>query len=555
MLVELQIRNFAIIDRLQVRFAGGFNVLTGETGAGKSIIIDAVGLLLGDRARPDLIRTDAEEATVEALFDLAEQPQLVRELDEAGLGQEAELVVRRVVSRSGRNRVYLNGSLATLTQLQAFTERLVAIYGQHEHQSLQRVETHLALLDAFGKLEPLRSEYLETFRSFRDLEKRLADLEEAERDRQQRLDLLSFQSREIEAAALHPGEDEELAAERLLLQNGERLAAASGGGFEALYGGEAAACGAVDKVASDLEELVRIDPVLGPLAESLRSAQYALEDVAAQLRDYGRRVEFEPERLDQVEERLATLANLKRKYGPELARVLEHKATVDRELEALTDVEATRDKLVKELRTAEAELRSCGETLTTARKEAARSLQRAVEKELASLAMDRARFEVRLAPQEKPGLQGLEKVEFFIAPNPGEAPKPLARIASGGELSRIMLALRRAAPPEAGVETLVFDEVDAGIGGEAATAVGEKLRRVARGLQVLCITHLPQVAAFADHHYRVEKQARQGRTTTSLVHLEGEERVMEMARMLGGARVTERTLDHARDLIGQSLRA
>jgi DNA repair protein RecN (Recombination protein N) len=489
------------------------------------------------------------------LFDLSEQPQLIQELDESGLGQDADLVVRRVVSRSGRNRAYLNGSLATLSQLQTFTERLVAIYGQHEHQSLQRVETHLALLDAFGKLKPLRSEYAEAFRSFRNIEKRLADLEEAERDRQQRLDLLSFQSREIEAAAPHPGEDEELAAERLLLQNGERLAAASRGGFEILYGGEEAVCGAVDKIASDLEELLRIDPELGPLAESLRSAQYALEDVAAQLRDYGRRVEFEPERLDQVEERLATLGHLKRKYGSDLAQVLEHKTTVDRELEELTDVEATRDKLVRDLRASEAELRNCGETLTTARREAARNLHKAVETELASLAMPRARFEVRLVPLEEPGLQGLEKVEFFLAPNPGEAPKPLSRIASGGELSRIMLALRRAAPPEAGVETLVFDEVDAGIGGEAATAVGEKLRRVARGLQVLCITHLPQVAAFADHHYRVEKLARQGRTTTLLAHLEGEERVREMARMLGGARITERTLDHARDLINQSLQA
>jgi DNA repair protein RecN (Recombination protein N) len=555
MLTELQIRNFAIIDQLQVQFAGGFNVLTGETGAGKSIIIDALGLLLGDRARPDLIRSGAEEATVEALFALAGQPELMAQLAEAGFESEGELLVKRIVSRTGRNRVYVNGSLATLSQLQTFSEALVTIYGQHEHQTLQRGETHLGLLDDFGGLRPLVSAYGERFATYRQLRERLEQLALAERDRQQRLDLLAFQRQEIGAADPRPGEDEELAAERLLLQNAERLATAAGGGFETLYGGENAVCGELARVAADLEGLAAIDPLLGRLAETLRSAQYGIEDCAAQLRDYGRRIEFEPQRQEEVEQRLAQLGQLKRKYGPSLAAVLEHRQRVERELAELGDVATTRENLAAQLQAAAAALRTAGEELSAARREAARRLQAAMEVELADLALAKARFEVRLLPLDEPGGRGLERVEFYLSPNPGEEPKPLARIASGGELSRIMLALRRTAPAGEGLRTLIFDEVDAGIGGAAATAVGEKLRKVARGSQVLCITHLPQVAAFADRHYRVEKEEVEGRTMTAIVPLDEDDRVREMARMLGGARVTERTLEHARELIGHSCRA
>ena len=555
MLIELQIRNFAIIERLQVQFAAGFNVLTGETGAGKSIIIDAVGLLLGDRARPELIRSGTEEASVEALLDLAGHPELTQELCAAGFEGEGELLVKRVVSRTGKNRVYLNGSLATLAQLQSYSEQLVTIYGQHEHQSLQRGETHLDLLDGFAGLAPLRRDYAACYAALQALRERLEHFAAAESERRQRLELLHFQQREIAAVDPRPGEDEELAAERLLLQNAERLASATGGGFEVLYGGEAAVCGELDRVAAELEGLASVDPLLGSLAETLRSAQYGIEDCSAQLRDYGRRIEFEPQRQDEVESRLAQLGQLKRKYGPTLAAVLEHRGRVEAELLKLDDAAGTRQTLEAQRDSAAAALQEAGARLSAARQEAAAALATAVAAELADLALARARFEARLLPLAEPGARGLERVEFFLAPNPGEEPKPLARIASGGELSRIMLALRRAAPAAAGVSTLIFDEVDAGIGGVAATAVGEKLRRVARGAQVLCITHLPQVAAFADRHYRVEKEELQGRTVTSIVPLDEEQRVQEMARMLGGAQVTERTLEHARELIGQSCRA
>lgn len=552
MLLELNIRNFAIIDRLGVAFGPGFNVLTGETGAGKSIIIDAVGLLLGERARPELIRNGEEDATVEALLDLSARPQLRAELVEAGFEDAEELLVRRIVTRSGKNRVYLNGSLATLAQLQPILTQLVTVYGQHEHQSLLRPETHLQLLDRFAGLEETLTAYRRIFEERATVSEHLRRLEQAERDRQHRLELLAYQCREIDEAALQPGEEEVLAAERLLLLHAERLAAATGRGYELLYGDEGAICEKLGSLSAELAELTKIDPRLGPLTETIGTALYSLEDVASQLRGLSAQVAFEPERQQQVEERLALLAALKRKYGPDIEALLRFREAAGQELDELADLEGSRDGLRRRLEQLESQLVAMGAILTARRQEAARNLQHGVEVELHGLAMPRARFAVRLLPCEAAQARGFERCEFLLAPNPGEEPKPLARIASGGELSRIMLALKRAAPEGDGVSTLIFDEVDAGIGGIAASAVGEKLRRAAEQAQVLCITHLPQVAAFAGRHYRVEKQVADGRTFTGVRLLDGEERVEEMARMLGGATVTERTREHARELISHS---
>jgi DNA repair protein RecN (Recombination protein N) len=552
MLSELIIRNFAIIERLQVNFGPGFNVLTGETGAGKSIIIDAVGLLLGDRARPELIRSGADEGVVEALFDLAAQPQTCRQLAAAGFEEGEELLVKRLVARGGKNRIQVNGSLATAGQLQPFTQGLVTIYGQHEHQTLQRPDTHLDLLDRFAGLTEQVADYRRQFERVSALRQRLVELDAAERDRQQRLDFLQFQNKELHEAGLRPGEDEELAAERLLLQHAGRLAQVAGGGYESLYGAQGAICERLERLATDLEGVTGIDPLLGKLAETTRAALYSLEDLSMQLRDYGRRIAFEPDRQQEVEERLALLALLKRKYAPTLAGVLECQVRLQGEIAELTDLETTRADLQEELEAAAVLLRQAAEALSERRQLAAIQLAAGVEAELRDLAMAGTRFEVRLLPLPEPGVRGLERVEFYLSPNAGEELRPLARIASGGELSRIMLALRKAAPDGDNIPTLIFDEIDAGVGGAAATAVGEKLRQVAAARQVLCITHLPQVAAYADRHYRVEKQTENGRTSTRLVLLEGEERVREMARMLGGARVTERTLEHARELIASS---
>ncbi|MEJ2201622.1 MAG: DNA repair protein RecN, partial [Desulfuromonadaceae bacterium] len=415
-----------------------------------------------------------------------------------------------------------------------------------------RPELHLELLDGFAAAETQREVYEQLYEETRLLEERLQRLDEAERERQQRLDFLGFQSRELAETNLRSGEDEELDGERRLLLHAERLAGVSVQGYDLLYGADGAVCERLETTAAGLEALTHIDPAFSPWIETLRSALYGLEDVAIQLRDYAQKVQVEPGRLQEVEERLAQLANLKRKYAPTIAEIMALHQRIDAELAELADLESTRAELSKTLGRSREKLLQAGKDLTALRRQGGVKLKQRVEAELAGLAMERAHFEMRLEPLAKAGPRGLEKGEFYLSPNQGEEPKPLARIASGGELSRIMLALQSAAPRVDTIPTRVFDEVDAGIGGEAATAVGEKLHRVAEGWQIICITHLPQVAAFADVHYRVEKQERQGRTFTALVRLTDEERIREMARMLGGAKITARALEHARELIGAS---
>jgi len=554
MLTDLIIKNFAIIDRLHVTFQPGFNVLTGETGAGKSIIIDAVGLLMGDRARPEVIRTGEDEAQVEAMFNISGRSGIVQRLEAEGFEAGEELIVKRLVSRSGKNRIYINGSLAKLSQLEEVASELLTIYGQHEHQNLQRADTHLDLLDRYANLQEEVARYREIYRETQELESNRTKLEEAEKERQQRLDLLTYQHGEIDRAQLRSGEEESLAAERLRLQHAEKVVAATEGGHELLYGMEGAVCEKLGALADRLEGLREVDPGLGTLGEAVRNAFYALEDVALQLRDHAGQGGYEEGRQDQVEQRLALLAGLKRKYNANIDEILAYKEKIEHEIEILKDIDVTREVLDKKLTESRACLQEAGQQLSEARRSAGERLREALEHELKDLAMEKARFEMRLFPLPAPGPKGLERGEFYISANPGEEPKPLAWIASGGELSRIMLALKSVAPERDGVSTLVFDEVDAGVGGMAATAVGEKLRGVAQGLQVLCITHLPQVAAFGDRHYRVEKMQQGGRTFTALVPLEGEDRVREMARMLGGAQVTEKTLAHAREMIASSAR-
>jgi len=552
MLCDLIIKNFAIVEQLHVNFSAGFNVLTGETGAGKSIIIDAVNLLLGGRARGEVIRTGTEEATVEAVFDLGSNALLTQRLGEMGLDNGPELMVRRIVARSGKNRIFINGSAVPLAQLREITPLLVNIYGQHEHQGLQRVETHLPLLDSFADCQLEYDAYRSAYETRREIADKLQRLELAERERQQRLDMLSFQRQEISSVDLQPGEDELLEQERLLLRHAGRLSEASNGGYRTLYSGSGAVCEELSSVAATLAQQQEIDPQLGELSEALKTALYTVEDVAMQLRDYAQKINFEPQRQRQVEDRLAQIKSLQRKYAPTVAELLEFLQGLDDELGDLRDIDGRRHELQQQLTEADLGLADRGRLLSDKRIVAASQLSFIVEQELTELAMTNTRFEVRLSPLEKPTLEGLEAGEFYLAANAGEAAQPLAKIASGGELSRIMLALRRSIPGGDTVRTLIFDEVDAGIGGEAATAVGEKVCRLGETLQVLCVTHLPQVAAFGHHHFRVSKQESDGRTRTELTPLLGEDRVAEMARMLGGSQITERTLDHARELLCRS---
>lgn len=552
MLTDLIIKNFAIIETLHATFSSGFNVLTGETGAGKSIIIDAVNLLLGGRARGEVIRTGEEEASVEAVFDLESDAAFVSKLAAAGLSDGTEFMVRRIVSRNGKNRIFINGSPVSLTQLRELAGGLVNIYGQHEHQSLQRSDTHLNLLDHFAGLQADVKQYQDIYSEYLLLQKKLESLEHSERDRQQRLDMLAYQQQELVNARLQAGEDAELEKERSLLLHAEKLVAVTSGGYETLYSGESAVCDAIAALASQLEGLQQVDEKLGSLAETLREYQYGLEDMAEELRSYAEKLDFEPERQQQVEDRLALLANLKRKYAPSTEGLMEYLSEITQELDELNDIDSVRDEVKRELSAQREMLQESGRVLSGKREKAAIDLSATVESELADLAMPQANFTMRLKSQVMPSENGMESGEFYLAANPGEAAQPLAKIASGGEMSRIMLALKRSVPEGDGVTTLIFDEVDAGIGGEAATAVGEKISRLGMTHQVLCVTHLPQVAAFSDHHYRVAKEEDSGRTKTTLTALNQEERVVEIARMLGGFHAGLQAQAHALDLIEKS---
>ncbi|WP_321392173.1 DNA repair protein RecN [uncultured Desulfuromusa sp.] len=552
MLTDLIIKNFAIIENLHTTFNSGFNVLTGETGAGKSIIVDAVNLLLGGRARGEIIRTGEEEASVEAIFDLTAVPHLRTKLTDAGLDDSSELLVRRMISRSGKNRIFMNGSPVSLAQLREFVSGLVNIYGQHEHQNLQRSETHLQLLDFFAGLEKPLQVYRSAFTAYQTLKNELNNLNLAERERRQRLDMLSFQQQELLNAQLQPGEDDELEQERALLRHAGKLTAATASGYEHLYAGQDAVCEKIAVVAGQLEALESIDPHLGSLAKSLQTNLYSLEDIAVELREYAEKLEFEPQRQQQVEDRLALLSALKMKYAPTISALLEYLDQITLELGDLSDIEGRRERLQQQLQDQNELLLAAGQDLSSQREKAGIELSAKVEQELADLAMARANFVIRFFALDEPAQDGLERGEFYLAANPGEQAQPLAKIASGGELSRIMLALKRSIPEGDGIRTLIFDEVDAGIGGEAATTVGEKISRLGKDFQVLCVTHLPQVAAFADHHYRVAKEEKNGRTTTSLLLLDTEARIAEMARMLSGSQVGSQTFVHARELIESS---
>jgi len=551
MLRELQITNLAIIEKLHVEFHGGLNILTGETGAGKSIIIDAVNLILGGRASSDLIRSGADEASVEALFDLSGRPALLQNLAAIGVECDGELLVRRVVTRGGKNRVFIAGGLATTAMLSEISRTLINIYGQHESQTLLKIDQHLRLLDGFSGSLPLRDRFSARFESYQRAKAELEALEQGEREAARRLDLLSFQNEEIAQAKLYPGEEEELMEERGRLAHGEKLLTCSQSAFDSLYGGDAALLGTLRRVIGGVAEAGAIDRTLAPVCEALEGTYAQLEDAALTLRDYAANVEADPGRLEMLDDRLDAINRLKRKYGEDIAEILQYQEGISSELAALSGRELERDALVRQMAELQVELAKLGAQLSKARRSGAAGLKVGMERELAELAMTHAVFETSFETSAEPKSHGFERVEFLFSPNPGEPPKPLARTASGGELSRLMLALKQL-HPESEVPTLIFDEVDSGIGGATSALVGIKLKRVAASQQVLAITHLPQVAAFADLHLRVEKAVNLGRTATCVERLEGESRVAEVARMLGGARVTEKTLEHAREMIQEA---
>lgn len=544
MLRFLRIRNLAVVEGVDVDFEPGLTVLTGETGAGKSIVVEAVGLLLGGRAASDMVRTGEVSATVEAVFE-----------DDSG-----EIVIRRELTSQGRSRAFVNGELTTGAALKVIASRMVELHGQHEHQALLDPATHIPTLDDLAGLAASANAVAAAWDALRAARESCDRATMDERERSARLDLITFQLGEIEKAAPKPNEDVELGAARLVLANAERVERLCAESYAALYESDTSVLAQLAAVWRRVHELADIDPLFTDHLEIRDGIKAQLEDLAAALRRYGDGIDASPQRLQQIEDRLATLERLKKKYGPFLDEVLARAAALKAEHASLTDPRREMEALHAEREAARSRYLEAARALARARRRAGQALQEKMNTMLTQLAMGHAHFEMRLVDQELPesewGPRGIDAGEFFIAPNPGEAAKPLARIVSGGELSRIMLALKTLAAEGAGgggrsLRTLVFDEVDAGIGGQVAEVVGQHLQALGSRFQVLCVTHLPQIAARATRHFGVTKLTTGTRTRVSVSLLDDGRRVDELARMIGGTQVTEALRASARELLGR----
>jgi DNA repair protein RecN (Recombination protein N) len=554
MLLEIRARNFAVIDTVAVAFQPGLNVLTGETGAGKSMLLDAILLVRGARAQTDVIRTDTETAMVEAVFEVPPRGAAAVVLDEAGLGlEQGQVVVRRELTRSGRHRAFVNDSPVTVGLLERLGDHLVEIHGQHEHQRLLEPARQLDLLDRFADAEELRDRVGDLFTKHRAAGAELERTRAVERDRAQREDLLRLQLSELEAARLRVGEEDELRLERRRLQHAERLSAGLAEASALLNDEDSSAMSRLHRAARLLRDLARLDPSFGGPADSVDGAGALVEDALAAIRVLRDGISMAPGRLEAVDERLDVLTRLKRKYGDTEAVMLAFREGAARELERLGRHEAILAEHERALGELEAELSGAAHELSKRRQDAADRLAARAARELRQLGMERARFEIAVTrvPFGEIGPRGLDRIELRLSTNPGEDVRPLARIASGGELSRTMLALKAILARADRVPTMIFDEVDAGIGGRVAAVVAQKLAAAAEGRQVLCVTHLAPIAARAAHHVRVAKSVRGGRTRVSAEIVTGDARVEEIARMVAGDRVTDTARGHARELLGR----
>ena len=568
MLTKLTVKDYALIESLEVEFSSGLNILTGETGAGKSILIGALGLVLGERADSDSVRGGAKQAVVEACFQIAGNPAITQLLGELEVEHTADpLIVRREVQAGGKSRAFIDDSPVPLAALKRFGDAILDMHGQHQHQSLLYESSHLDYLDGFGKLLPLRQAVAVSFQKFSAIKKQLDDLINKEQLTKEKLDLYQFQVKEIEAAALSVGEEEELDKERTVLENSEKLFAQASEAYTLLYEGE----GAVTERLGSLEHLIAgihgIDGRVKDLKETVSAATSQLDEAARELRRYRDGLSFDPKRLEEIRDRLDLIRTLKKKYGSKTGSaqaVLDHLARIKLEVDSVEHGEELIAKFRTQLEDARRELEATAIELSGKRAQAAGKMARAVEAELKDLGMEKARFEVETKMIDEPDgpvkvkgkpvrtePTGIDAVRFLIAPNPGEEPKALARIASGGEISRVMLAIKSILAEADAVAVLVFDEIDAGIGGRVAEAVGRKLQQIARSRQVLCITHLPQIASLAQSHYQVSKESKKGRTVTQVARLDDGARVEEIARMLGGSTITETAIKHAREMVAQ----
>jgi DNA repair protein RecN (Recombination protein N) len=552
MLETLRIQNYALIDDVELEFGPGFTVLTGETGAGKSIIIGALNLVLGTRAAGDSIRSGAAKAAIDAIFLLKKPSRRLQQLlDEHQVElEDGALIVSRVITRDGRSRAHLGGVAVPLSVLAAVGDELVDLHGQHEHQSLLKAERHLELLDGFGNLEADADALGAGVSQLRELARDIHELEHHDRERARQVEFLRFALSEIDGAELSPGEEEDLRARRNLITNAERVFELSQSAYAALHeGDEVSAVDLAGVALTNLEALAAIDGQFQPMAEQLQAIQGSLDELARDLQRATENIEYDPDELNRLNERLTLIADLKRKYGDTVADILDYR---DNALEQIQRFD-TRDKRLESLRHEHAQLAvqvmARARQLSDARRSAAEKLDKKILAALKALDMKGGQFQTRLAEGELTR-SGIDRVEFYLAANPGEKPKPLRQVASGGEISRIMLALKATFAGADKIPTLVFDEIDAGVGGAVATKVAAKLRALAGSHQVVCITHLPQIAAAADCHYNVAKTVAGKRTSTAVTQVEHQHRISEIARLLDGS-VSPVSLEHARALLSQ----
>jgi DNA repair protein RecN (Recombination protein N) len=553
MLERLSIKNVAVIDSADVPFEPGLNILSGETGAGKSIVLESIGLILGSRANTDLIRTGCSEATVEGLFDLSALPQIRTRLVKLGFSADSsELLIKRSILMTGKHRIYVNGELATLTMLQELCEGLVDLCGQHEHQSLLKANVQLELIDRYGGLLEQVQEFGEIFAQHRSISKEIEALEQAEADRIRRSDFLSFQIQELKEASLEPQEDTLLSRKKELLQSAEtRLQNTSA--LSSLIDSEEE--GAIFRIKSSIQKakiLAQLDPSAQPILQGLERALVELDECTVAISRYERTVDHDPALLEQVQERLALIANLRRKYGSTVDEMLIQLSRLEGEYESLDQSSQRVESLKTEQQKVAKILVKLGKELSDRRQKASVLFSQTVTQELKDLKMGEARFSIeieRAADLKSATPSGFDRADFVIQTNRGDQSRPLAKVASGGELSRMMLAIRRVISDRGGIGVYLFDEIDAGIGGQTAFQVGRKLRSVASHNQVICITHLPQVASFADHHLSVSKTTQKNKTITQVHVLSNSERKEELARMLGGPELTKKSLDNASEMI------
>ena len=554
MLQLLSISNIALIDELRVEFDGALNLLTGETGSGKSIIVDALGVLIGGRFTSELLKRGAERGSIEGLFVLSANPQLETLLENSGLNNGDELIIRRELSSTGRNKIFINNQLATQSLLRDLRPFLVDIHGQGDQQTLFDTRTHLELLDSFGGHGILRFEVAEVFDALTHMRRELTALRKDAAERFQLVDTLQFQIAELERAQLSIGEDERLEEERRRLSNVEKLTALCQSSYSRIYEDDDAALARLRQTLKDVEELSDFDSAFREYLEGLETARAVMEDLSFALRDFADKLEFSPARLAAIEDRLAELSRLKRKYGGSIEAALEHMAQAEDRLRQIETSDEREQELNDQLAAAHKSYLDCARKLHRERVHSAKLLERAVEEGIAEVALENARFQVSLTTTDDTDLEhagptGMDQVEFYFSANVGEEVKPLARVASGGEASRLMLVLKTVSNASEFPRTIVFDEIDTGIGGRVSEAVGMKLKKLSKTNQVLCVTHQPQIARFADNHLVVQKEALRGRTQVSVNKLDRAGRVEELARMLTGAEITDSARRHARELL------